>query len=59
MSSDPDIHPLGPEDWSVHPEIYVQLYDVGSVQGELTSRQRPRESNLDATEDEDDDDISH
>ena len=39
-------------------KICVQLYDVGSVQGELTSRQRPRESNLDASEDEDDD-ISH
>ena len=40
---------------------YVQLYDVGSVQGELMARQRPRRSNLDASEDEDEDeeDISH
>ena len=34
----------------------VQLYDVGSVQGELTARQRPRESNLDASDDEDEED---
>ena len=46
-------------------KICVQLYDVGSVQGELSSRQKPMESNLDESEDEDegeeddDDDISH
>ena len=34
----------------------VQLYDVANVQGELTARHGPRESNLDTFEDVDEED---